>query len=101
MPALATAPGAVRSVAAMDITAPAGATEPTRQATLAFALALLAIPGVLFTWDLPAGGFWTGVPLAIAAVVVGLRARPEPRASAAIAIGALALLFVASWTAFG
>ena len=67
-------------------------------ATVALVLALLSVPGVVLTWDLPAGGFWTGVPLAIGAVVLGVRARPDGRATAAIVIGAVALLFVAAWT---
>ena len=71
---------------------------------LALAAALLAIPGSTIAWDLPAGGFWIGVPLAIVAVVLGLRARrdlaPGARgmATTAVAIGAIALLFTATWT---
>lgn len=74
------------------------------RAGLALAAALAAIPGVTMAWDLPAGGFWIGCPLAVVAVVLGLRARalqaPGGRgaATAAIVIGAAALAFVATWT---
>ena len=29
---------------------------------LAFALALLSVPGTTIAWDLPAGGLWIGLP---------------------------------------
>ena len=69
------------------------------RAGLALLLAILSIPGVTIAWDLPAGGFWTGVPMAIAAVVLGVRARRggEPgrgKALAAIVVASLALLSV-------
>ena len=49
--------------------------EPGRPG-LALALALLSVPGVTIAWDLlPAGGFYTGVPLGIAAIVIGPKAR--------------------------
>jgi hypothetical protein len=44
---------------------------------LALVLALLAIPGSTMAWQLPAGGLWIGLPLAVAAIVLGLRARRE------------------------
>ena len=34
-------------------------------------------------WDLPAGGLWIGLPLAAAAIVVGIGARRGPTATAA------------------
>jgi hypothetical protein len=55
---------------AIDV-APARRTHPG----LALAAALLSLPGVTVAWDLPAGGFWIGIPLAIVAVVLGLAAR--------------------------
>jgi predicted Kef-type K+ transport protein len=62
---------------------------------LALAFALLAIPGSTIAWDLPAGGLWIGVPLAAAAIVLGIRARRQragvAAATVAIAIGALAI----------
>ena len=62
---------------------------------LAFALALLSVPGTTIAWDLPAGGLWIGLPLAVAAVVIGVRARRQLAgrsrlATAAIVIAALA-----------
>jgi hypothetical protein len=73
---------------------------------LPLVLALLAIPGVIVTWGLiPGGGFVTGVPLAIAAIVTGIRRHgdvgPERSTLVAIGIGAAALLFVAVCTATG
>ena len=44
---------------------------------LALVLALLSIPGSTIAWDLPAGGLWIGLPLALAAIVLGVRARGE------------------------
>jgi predicted Kef-type K+ transport protein len=62
---------------------------------LALAFALLAIPGTTIAWDLPAGGLWIGLPLAVAALVLGIRARRQQVrsgiATAAIAIGTLAI----------
>jgi hypothetical protein len=62
---------------------------------LALLLALLSVPGSTIAWSLPAGGLWIGLPLGVAAIVFGLRARREgvsPRmATAAIVIAALAL----------
>ena len=89
---------------AVDL-APHAATRPR----LALALALLSLPGVTIAWDVaPGGGFTTGIPLAIAAIVIGLQARSRlagatgtRMAVTAIAIAALALLFVASFMAVG
>lgn len=69
---------------------------------LALVLALLSVPGVLITWDLvPGGGVTTGVPLGIAAIVLGLQARarlggaPGTRmALSAIIVAGLAVLSV-------
>jgi hypothetical protein len=89
---------------------PALALAPTKQARpgLALALALLAVPGVTIAWDLPHGGFYIGVPLAAAAIVVGLQARARLSeakgrimATIAVALAALAILSVALITAAG
>jgi hypothetical protein len=72
----------------------------TTQAKVALALAILAIPGVVMTWGVvPGGGFTTGVPIAIVALVLGLRARPGRMAIAAVAIAGVCLAFVAICTA--
>jgi hypothetical protein len=76
-------------------------TSPTsagRRPLWALVLALLAIPGSTLAWDLPLGGLWIGVPLAVAAIVVGVRARRSLAAKAAIVIAGLALLQMLVWT---
>ena len=50
------------------------APDPARPG-LALVLALLAIPGSTIAWELPSGGLWIGLPLGVAALVLGLRAR--------------------------
>jgi hypothetical protein len=72
---------------------------------LALVLALLSVPGSTIAWDLPAGGLWLGLPLGIAAIVVGIRARRElsgrqgtRRATAAIVIAVLAIGSMAVFT---
>jgi len=66
---------------------------------LALLLGLLGIPGVTLAWDLPLGGYWIGLPLAVATIVLGAGARGTSprRAWAAIALGAIEALFTASW----
>jgi len=69
---------------------------------LALALALLSVPGVTIAWDIaPGGGFTTGVPLGIAAIVLGLQARARldgasgtKMALSAVGVGSLAVLSV-------
>jgi hypothetical protein len=71
---------------------------------LALVLALLAIPGSTVAWDLPAGGLWIGLPLAVAAIVLGLRARRElaggsgsVMATVAIVIAGLMIAMMVVW----
>jgi hypothetical protein len=70
---------------------------------LAFVLALLSVPGSTIAWDLPGGGLWIGLPLGIAAIVLGVRARragTQPKlAIAAIAIAGLAIGQMAVYSA--
>lgn len=70
---------------------------------VAFVLAILSVPGSTIAWDLPAGGLWIGLPLGIAAIVIGLRARNEGSktglATAAIVIAGLMIVQMAIWTA--
>jgi hypothetical protein len=79
--------------------APAAPPRPT----LALILALLAVPGSTVAWDLPSGGLWIGLPLAVAAVVLGLRARREGagtgRATAAVVLAGLCIAQMVVWTA--
>jgi hypothetical protein len=87
-----------RERTAIDISPPA-----TSRPTLALVLALLAVPGSTLAWDLPLGGLWVGLPLALAAIVLGLRARREAtgagRATAAIIVAGLCILQMAVWSA--
>jgi hypothetical protein len=68
----------------------------------ALLLALLAVPGSTIAWELPAGGVWIGLPLAVVAIVYGGRARRAGAgtrmATAAIAIAGLCIAQMAIWT---
>ena len=78
--------------------------KPAARPGLALILALLSIPGSTIAWDLFDGaGFLIGLPLAIAAIVLGVQARQRSetgrgKAMAAIVIGGLVLLQMAIWT---
>ena len=76
---------------------------PRQRGGLALLLAVLGVPGVTIAWDLPAGGFWIGIPLAVAAIVLSVRARRARRrlATAAIVLAAIEILFTATWTVLG
>jgi hypothetical protein len=80
---------------------PAASERP--RPTLAFVLGLLAVPGSTVAWDLPAGGLYIGLPLALAAIVLGSRARRAGlgtgRATAGMVIAGLCILQMAIWTA--
>ncbi|HMJ01651.1 MAG TPA: hypothetical protein VK506_01845 [Conexibacter sp.] len=72
---------------------------------LALLLALLSIPGSTLAWGLPSGGFWIGLPLAVAAIVLGLRARRQLASEAgartalvAVAIASAMVGMMAVWT---
>jgi hypothetical protein len=64
---------------------------------LALLLAILSVPGSTIAWSLPAGGLWIGLPLGVAAIVLGVRARREltgggfTMATAAIVLAGLAI----------
>jgi hypothetical protein len=77
------------------------APDPARPG-LALVLALLAIPGSTIAWELPSGGLWIGLPLGVAALVLGLRARRRGvhtgMATVAVAIAALAIGQMVVWT---
>ena len=64
---------------------------------LALLLALLSVPGSTIAWDLPAGGLWIGLPLGLAAIFLGIRARRElaGRAGSRMAIAAIVLATLA------
>jgi hypothetical protein len=89
---------------ASNLTRPAVDIAPDRaRPGLALVLALLAVPGSTVAWELPLGGLWIGLPLGIAAIVLGLRARRELGgsrvATAAIVIAALCIAQMAVYTA--
>ena len=75
---------------------------PQARPGLALVLALLSIPGSTIAWSLPAGGLWIGLPLGLAAIVLGVRARQAGirvgMATAAIVIAGLAIAQMAVWT---
>ena len=88
-------------------TATAVLPDARRPARWALILALLGIPGSTIAWALPAGGYWIGVPLAVAAVAIGVRCLPHAdrpgrwMAIAAIALAGVEILFMATWTVAG
>lgn len=71
------------------------ARQPRARAGLALTLAVLALPGVSIAWALPAGGLWIGVPLAVTALTLGIRARREQPASTARATAAIVISAIA------
>jgi hypothetical protein len=83
--------------------APVDVGPPEARPGLALALAILSIPGSTLAWDLPAGGLWIGLPLAIAAIVLGVKARNaiaggSTMATVAILIAGLMIAQMAVWT---
>jgi hypothetical protein len=69
---------------------------------LALLLAVLAVPGSTWAWDLPLGGLWIGLPLAVAAIALGLHARRagsgRVMATAAIVIAGLCITQMVVYT---
>jgi hypothetical protein len=76
---------------------------PRARPGLALVLGLLSLPGSTIAWDLPLGGLWIGLPLGIAAIVLGIRARQAGvgvrRATAAIVLAGLAIAQMAVYAA--
>ena len=74
----------------------------TARPGLALLLAVLAVPGTTWAWDLPLGGLWIGLPLAVTAIVLGVRARQagagRAAATAAIVIAGLCLAQMVVYT---
>lgn len=75
-------------------------------AHLALALAVISVPGSLLPWDwFTAGGLVIGVPLALAGLALGLRARRDPgaagsgirTATSAVVVAVAALLIPVIW----
>jgi hypothetical protein len=71
---------------------------------VALVLALLSLPGSIMAWDLfSGGGFVIGLPLAVAAIVLGVQARQRSdkgrgMATTAIVIAGLMVAQMAIWT---
>lgn len=90
-------------------TLPSPAAAVGRRAQIALLLALLGVLGCTLAWDLPAGGFWIGMPLAFAALALGVGVLRHPEAErgarqtalAAVALAAIEILFTAAWTIAG
>jgi hypothetical protein len=74
----------------------------TTRPGLALLLALLAVPGSTWAWDLPLGGLWIGLPLAVAAIALGLHARRagsgRVMATAAIVVAGLCIAQMVVYT---
>jgi hypothetical protein len=79
---------------------------PRDRAGLALLAGVLCIPGSTIAWDLPAGGYWIGMPLAGIAIVLGLLSWPHVTggrrvmAAAAILLGVAAVLFTVGYLLF-
>lgn len=85
-------------------TRPAVDVAPARsRGLIALILGVLSVPGSTMAWELPAGGFWIGVPLAIAALVIGSRARRDDdgagKATVGMVLAGLMLAMTVVWTA--
>jgi hypothetical protein len=76
---------------------------PQARPGLALVLGLLSLPGSTIAWELPLGGLWIGLPLGIAAIVLGVRARRAGAgvgmATAAIVLAGLAIAQMAVYSA--
>ena len=78
---------------------------PSPRPRLALLLALLSVPGSTLAWDLPMGGFWIGLPLALAAIALGVTAwraaGRTPMVVAAVTIAGLMVAMTVAWTVAG
>jgi len=87
---------------AIDVGPKATQTDDRPYGAIAFVLALLSVPGSTLAWDLPLGGLWIGLPLGVAAIVIGVRAHRAGQrvglATAAIVIAGLMIAQMAVWT---
>ena len=89
----------------MSTTASSVAARPSSSsdAKRSLILGLLCVPGSTLAWELPLGGLWIGLPLGIAAIVFGLRARRagsgRRMALVGIVLASLAILQMVLWIA--
>jgi hypothetical protein len=76
---------------------------PRARPGLALVLGLLSLPGSTIAWELPLGGLWIGLPLGVAAIVLGVRARRAGlgvgMATAAIVLASVAIVQMVVYTA--
>ena len=84
------------------------AASSSRLPYVALILGILSVPGSILTWDsgLPGEGFVWGLPVAVAAVAVGIaalrgHAAPQWAAYVGVVLGAAMTLMIVLWTAFG
>ena len=81
-----------------------GTSKPRAHPGIALVLALLSVPGSTLTWDaLPGGGFVFGLPLALAAIALGVQARQradagQGKALAAIVIAGAMVAMMVVWS---
>ena len=82
-------------------------TATSRASTIALILGILSVPGSILAWDaLPGGGFVWGLPLAVVAVILGVKAvrdGPTGRGAAVggIILGGAMIAMMVVWTAVG
>ena len=68
--------------------------SPSSDAKRSLVLGVLSIPGSTLAWDLPLGGLWIGLPLGVAAILYGRRAR-RAGAGAGLALTGIVLASLA------
>jgi hypothetical protein len=79
---------------------------PRERSALALVCGVLGLPGSTLAWDLPAGGYWIGMPLAAIAIVLGVLAWPRTSgqrrwmAAVAVVLGAAEVLFTLGYLLF-
>jgi hypothetical protein len=79
---------------------------PRERAGIALICGVLGVPGSTIAWNLPAGGYWIGMPLAAVAIVLSVMAWPHALgrrrwlALAGVALGAIEVLFTAGYLVF-
>jgi hypothetical protein len=79
---------------------------PRERAGIALLAGVLGVPGSTVAWDLPAGGYWIGMPLAAVAIVLGFMAWPDAlgrrrfMAIGAILLGLVEVAFTVGYLLF-
>ena len=79
---------------------------PRERAGSALLAGVLCVPGSTIAWNLPAGGYWIGMPLAAVAIVLGVLSWPHAiggrrvMAAVGILLGVAAVLFTVGYLLF-